>query len=510
MAGVISRRGFVAGASALSAATALQPWRPLSALAAPRSLPNPSTAPFDHVVVLMMENRSFDHFLGWLPGSDGIQDGLAYWDTSKPAKLYPTYQLAPDYQGCGYADPDHSWEGGAKQLNGGKLDGFLQTAAPDDTFPIGFYSEDTVPVLGALARNYTVSDYYFCSILAETFPNRFYQHAAATDRDHNNGVAMTTLSPTIWDRLAAASLTGKYYFVDTPFMGLWGATYAGIQHPVSDFLLDCANNTLPNVAFVDPKFQDEGTGTSIDDHPHADVRGGEWYIAQIYHAVRNSAAWGKTVMVLNYDEWGGFYDHVTPPQVVDSTTRPANSGPHPNYRQLGFRVPNVVISPFSPKGQIVHNDGNGPFEHTSVLKMIEWRWGLSSLTDRDKHARNLAELLDFSLARTDNPDVPVIELPPPSLPCGPLSTPARRPKPILIASSGGAASSGGGGTVGSGGNGLPNTSAAVPGVAPALAGAGLAGAAAAALGARMTRRRLLTARRRLPGDAGDNADREGA
>src|SRR5258708_4249487 len=115
----IGRREFLGGAAAIAALAAAEPWRALRALAAP---PNPSTAPFDHVVVLMMENRSFDHFLGWLPGADGIQAGRTYWDSSHPSRLYPTYELAPDYMGCGYGDPDHSWEGGVKQLNSGRLD----------------------------------------------------------------------------------------------------------------------------------------------------------------------------------------------------------------------------------------------------------------------------------------------------------------------------------------------------------------------------------------------------
>ncbi|HEV3235200.1 MAG TPA: alkaline phosphatase family protein, partial [Candidatus Dormibacteraeota bacterium] len=480
MAGTFGRRRFLAGAAAATALGAIEPWSAVRALAAGRlALPNPKTAPFDHVIVLMMENRSFDHFLGWLPGADGIQSGLAYWDTSKPAKLYPTYQLAPDYQGCGYADPDHSWEGGVKQLNGGKMDGFLQTALPNDTLPVGYYSEDSLPVLGALARSYTTSDYYFCSILAETFPNRFYQHAATTDRDHNMGVTSTTLSPTIWDRVAAAGLTGLYYSADVPFIGLWGTKYASITRTTANFLADCAAGNLPNLAFVDPSFEDEGTGTSVDDHPHADIRAGEAFIGQIYQAVRSSRQWNKTVMVLNYDEWGGFYDHVVPPKVIDTTTRPVGSGPHPDYRQLGFRVPNVIISPFSTKGRVVHNDGFGPFEHTSVLKMVEWRWGLSPLTDRDKNARNLAEMLDFNLQRTDTPTIPTV-IPPPRLPCLVAGLPANPPKPISIASGGDAKAGSAGANNGTGT--LPDTAAAGPvnsGAAPLAAGLGLAALAGA-------------------------------
>jgi len=355
-------------------------------------------APFDHVVVLMMENRSWDHFLGWLPGADGQQAGLSYTDTQGRARR--TYDLAPDFQGCGASDPNHSWSGGAIHLNRGKADGFLKTANPGDTLPIGYYTEKSVPVLGALARNYTTSDNYFGSILAETYPNRFYQHCARTDRDHNtmDECKLTT----IWDRLAGAGLTGTLYHQDLPFLALWRQRYLKIIKPFDRFLLDAASGSLPNVSFVDPAFAGEDQGASRDDHPHADVRSGESFISTVYEAVRHSPQWDRTVMVINYDEWGGFFDHVAPPRVVDDTPRKPGG---PDWMQLGFRVPNVVISPYARSGRIVR--GGAPFEHTSVLKMIEWRWGLKPLTARDAHARNLADYLDFSSKpRRDVPAVP--------------------------------------------------------------------------------------------------------
>ena len=161
-----------------------------------------------HVVVLMMENRWFDHFLGWLPGADGRHD-LTYLSTD--GNYYRNYPLAPDFQGCGYSDPDHSWEGFLVQRNFGKMDGFLQrptapadnpgmTLAKANTFPIGYYTNlspgrtrkavPDLPVIGALAEHYTVLDRYFCSFAGETFPNRFYQHAARTDR-----ITTRSLSP---------------------------------------------------------------------------------------------------------------------------------------------------------------------------------------------------------------------------------------------------------------------------------------------------------------------------
>ena len=190
-----------------------------------------------HVVVLMMENRSFDHFLGWLPGADGRHD-LTFLSTD--GNYYPNYRLAPDFQGCGYSDPNHSWEGFLVQHNFGKMDGFLQrptapadnpgvTLAKANTFPIGYYTNfrhdrtrkaiPDLPVIGALAEHYTVLDRYFCSFAGETFPNRFYQHAARTDRDHNS-FTISKLSA-IWDQLSPIPNnqgipTGGYFFRDLP------------------------------------------------------------------------------------------------------------------------------------------------------------------------------------------------------------------------------------------------------------------------------------------------------
>jgi phospholipase C len=417
---VLSRRNFLKGSFAAAGLAAAGPRLGFKAAA-------PVAAPFDHVIVVMMENRSFDHFLGWLPGADGRQAGLSY--TDRAGVTYPTYDLAPDYQGCGYADPDHSWEGGLVQLAGGANSGFLKTAKAGDTFPIGYYTEPSVPVLGALARSYTVSDNYFCSILAETYPNRFYQHSAMTPRDHN-GDSEPIVQPTIWDRLAAAGVSHRYYFTDVPFIGLWGAKYLGIAGHVTEFLASCAAGTLPAVSFVDPAFAGEDQGVSKDDHPHADIRNGEVFLSLLYNAVRLSPLWPKTVMLVNFDEWGGFFDHVVPPRVIDDYVNPT-AGRHPDYHQLGFRVPNVVVSPFSHKGMVVR--GGAPFEHTSALRMIEWRWGLAPLRARDAHARNLADMLDFSLQRTDMPAIPLPAVPT-TVACGVASTPARPPAPIRLAS----------------------------------------------------------------------------
>src|SRR3954470_23455817 len=138
-------------------------------------LPSPRNLPIDTFVVLMMENRSYDHYLGWLPNADGRQAGLTYVDAAGQA--HQTGRLAPDFQGCAHPDPDHSWEGGRQQVNGGAMDGFLRSGE-NDVFSIGYYAEPDLPFIGHAAKAFTTYDRFFCSLLASTYPNREYMHAA--------------------------------------------------------------------------------------------------------------------------------------------------------------------------------------------------------------------------------------------------------------------------------------------------------------------------------------------
>jgi len=131
------------------------------------AVPNSARSFIDHVIVVMMENRSFDHLLGWLPNADGKQAGLTYVDVQGVA--HATYPLAPDYTGCPHPDPTHSYDGGRAEYNGGRMDGFLR-AGDNDLYSIGYYDEASLPFYNSLARNYTSFDRYFCSILAGTFP----------------------------------------------------------------------------------------------------------------------------------------------------------------------------------------------------------------------------------------------------------------------------------------------------------------------------------------------------
>lgn len=350
-------------------------------------LPPPHKSGIDHIVVVMMENRSFDHFLGWLPGANGQQAGLSYYDELN--QPHSTFHLT-DPQNCPFQDPDHSYSGGRIQYDSGACDGWLR-AGSNDLFPIGYYVDSDLSFLGQAAASWTVCDNYFSGILAPTFPNRIYMHAAQTDRIDQSSTICSL--PTIWDRLAAAGLRGTYYYSDIPFTALWGSRYLGISRPLTEFLGDCTVGNLPEVSFLDPRFVNESNGTSNDDHPHADIRNGEVFLSQVYQAVTQGPDWHSTVLVINFDEWGGFFDHVPPPlryPVPRSDVAAGSDG------RSGFRVPTLVISPFARRSYVSHTQ----FDHTSVLSLIEWRWDLPPLSVRDASANSLATALDFA-----NPDV---------------------------------------------------------------------------------------------------------
>jgi len=402
-----SRRTFLRGAAATGGFLALDPFSPaeLAFFRAP-ALPAPAASGIEHVVVLMMENRSFDHMLGWVEGADGQQAGLRYADAA--GTLHRTHRLAPDYQGCGHPDPDHSYAGGRIELNGGACDGWLR-AGSNDSYAIGYYVKKDVPFFAGASSQWTVCDRYFSAIMAGTFANRIYQHAAQTDR-LSNTFELSTL-PTIWDRLAAAGLKGHYYFSDLPFLALWGSKYLDIARPIASFFADAAAGTLPAVSFVEPRFLGEEIGASNDDHPHADIRNGQAFMNLVYSAVTASPAWSNTVFVINYDEWGGFFDHVPPP----AAPIPAADQAAGNLDGLlGFRTPCFVISPLARREAVA----NVALDHTSILNMIEWRWGLEPLTVRDAGAANLAEVLQF-----DAPDLRAKQFDVPAGPFGQLCSP---------------------------------------------------------------------------------------
>ena len=320
--------------------------------------------------------------------------------------MQKTHPLAPDFQGCGHPDPDHSFQGGRVEYDGGACDGWLR-AGMNDSYAIGYYTQPRPGVLraggaamdgdGPLFRRHhggDVSEPHLPACGPDRSP---HQHVRHQRRCRRSGIAWRD-----------KRIEGRYYFSDVPFLALWGDKYLPISRPLAAFVADALAGDLPAVAFVDPRFVDEESGTSGDDHPHADIRNGEAFLNLIYTAVTRSPAFAHTVLVINYDEWGGFFDHVPPPTAPIPA---ADAAAGNTDGRLGFRTAALLVAPWAPAGVVSHVQ----FDHTSVLRMIEWRWGLEPLTVRDQTANNLAEALDFTRARTH---VPLF-----SVPAGPFGAP---------------------------------------------------------------------------------------
>jgi phospholipase C len=414
----LTKTALLAGAAGL--ATALPAKTLISQAASVQTapgLPSPGNMPIDTFVVLMQENRSFDHYFGWHPNADAKNAGLSYPDDQ--GVPHPTHPLAPDFQGCAFNDPDHSWEGGRTQYDGGKLDGFRKS--PNDDFALGYYDKADIPFIPAVADAFTLYDRYFCSLLGPTWPNREYMHSATSGGNRTNAEPQDAVAAipdgglykwlTIWDLMLAQGLEVTYYFSDLAFIGVFGPRYLSIIKPVSEFYADAAAGNLPNLAFVDPMFLDGGGGRGLsgDEHPHGDIRIGQAFMADIVHAFVNSPQFRRGAMFVNYDEWGGFFDHVSPVLVPDDRQ---SSNIDDNFGITGFRIPGVAISPYARRGYVSHMT----VTHESILKLLSYRFGLGYLNRRHRYASNIGRSFDWENPNFDMPNLPQ-PLPPITTPC---------------------------------------------------------------------------------------------
>lgn len=371
----INRRDFIISATALAGGAAL------GCKHTDDPGPISEVASLDHIIVVTMENRSFDHLLGWAPGADGRQAGLSYSDNEGVAN--PTHHLTIT-SSCAFTSPNHSFDGGRQEYNNGACDGWLQTPG-NDLYSIGYYLSSDLPFLGKAAAEWLVLDRYFCPLMGPTYPNRVISLAGETDRiDNTLDVAVL---PTIWDRLTAAGLSGKNYGRTFTSSILWGARYASLIRPITEFYSDAGAGKLPNVSFVDP---DLSADTTDSYHPPGDIRNGEAFLAGIYKAVTTSPQWKNSLLIITFDEWGGFFDHVPPPVGAVSQAE-RNLGITDGLR--GFRVPTVLVSPFVKRKSV----SSRVYDHASVLRLIESRWNLQPLSVRDAQANNLMDEIDLGI-----------------------------------------------------------------------------------------------------------------
>lgn len=326
------------------------------------------------IVVLCMENRSFDHALGSLSllegrGVDGLRGGET--NNSSRGDSVGVFRL----DDLTVADPPHSWDACHAQWNGGRNDGFVRAhEGPNEREVMGYHVRAQLPVTYALADAYALADRWFCSVLGPTWPNRFYLHGGTALGQRGNAPVLGFSS--IFARLARAGVQSRNYYHDVPWaLGGYGKLL-GLSR-IEDFFEDAASGRLPPFCVIDPQFFGP---MANDDHPDHDVRLGQALIGSVYAALARSPQWGRCLFVLTYDEHGGFFDHVPPPTVVDA---------HPDFRTMGFRVPSLVVGPLVRRGVV-----STVLEHTSVVATVARRYRLPELNARVTTANDLSVCLD--------------------------------------------------------------------------------------------------------------------
>jgi phospholipase C len=411
--GTLRRRDFLrrTAYTAGLAGAALSPGQLFAQAARAQSslLPSASNNPINHFVVLMMENRSFDHYFGWLSGADGIQN-QSFPDPDNGGVMVSTRHASTmgdsQWQGCGHPDPGHGWDDGRAQLAGGFL------AGSNDEFALTYYNEGDLGFVHPAGKAFTVYDRFHCSLMGPTWPNRYYMWSAQSGGLITNDPPVATAGnqwETLFDRalknnpanLPSAGPTVRYYNSDLPFSATWGPRGVPWTRPVADYYAACASGTLENIVLVDPPFLDGGggDGMSADEHPLGDVRLGQAFMSDIVHAFINSEHWRHGALFIVYDEWGGFFDHVTPPSVPDDRQ---NSDINLDFGQMGFRVPAVAISPYANRAAVNHTLCG--FE--SIIKMITQRFHLGNLCTRDANANNIGTTFNYTSPHFDVPDLP--------------------------------------------------------------------------------------------------------
>ena len=375
--------------------------------------------PVRHVVVLMLENRSFDCMLGLLypsgPGFDGLTgaeenvwhqagggtEAIQVW---RDPTLSPTALTVPDPDpGELFTDIHmqiHGLAGNGGPTMGGFVDNYMRqpptSPAPDPYAAMHYFSPDQVPVISQLGRAYAVSDRWFASAPCQTWPNRFFVHCATAGGYVNNDPTHFPYTmETVFNRLSGVNASWRIYFHDIPqaatLSRLWGDLLSNFRW-FQDFAGDAAKGDLPAYTFIEPRYFADTVSGAVpnDEHPPHNVADGEALIAAVYNALRRGPAWTETLLIITYDEHGGCYDHVVPPPATPP------GGPYPDGFQFdyyGVRVPAVIVSPYVAPGSIIRPSGLMVFDHTSILATLRGLFGFQPLTGRDAAAPGLLSAL---------------------------------------------------------------------------------------------------------------------
>lgn len=373
---------------------------PVQAAASSPAVSQPST-PIQHLVVLLQENHSFDNYFGTYPGADGLPAGTKMVvDPANPGAGYVT----PWHIGNStITDLSHSAATFNAQYDNGKMDGFvsaLNSRNQNGRLSMGYYDDRDIPYYWNLADNFVLFDQFFSSAKDGSFANHMYWVAGIPPVTQKGQKLSDMLAkvPTIFDRLQAAGISWKFYvqnydpnltyrnlgtsgnrasqviwvpllnfdrFIDDPALS---------SHIVdlSQYYVDLDNGTLPSVAYLIP--------SGASEHPPSSLQTGQTFVKTLIQELMRSTAWDSSAFLFAYDDWGGWYDHVTPIQV--------------DAYGYGPRVPAILVSPYAKKGYIDHT----MLDFTSILKFIEQNWGVASLADRDANANDFLSAFDFNQA----------------------------------------------------------------------------------------------------------------
>jgi phospholipase C len=403
-------------------------------------MPENQLSAIQHIVHLMLENRSFDHMLGFLYADsgniapngapfDGLTGNESNPDTNgDPVSVFKINPAASDAYFMPGADPGEGYANTNSQLfgsgnapvpptatNQGFVTNFDATIAWDQrvgrsveagtmaTNIMGIFTPEALPVLSGLARGFAVCDQWFSSVPTETFPNRAFACAATSQGHMNDGTSSYTVQ-SIFGLMTAQGQTWKIYGYDEQpltrknFPDTLSAPDANFGE-FADFTADAAAGRLAQYSFLEPSWGSAGNSQ----HPNYDVSLGEKLIHDVYYALRGGPGWNQTLLFITYDEHGGCYDHVPPPSgAVPPDDSPGEYGF--DFTRFGVRVPAVLVSPLIAAGTVFRvPEGSMPLDHTCVLKTVETRWGLPALTRRDAAALDAGDALTLQAPRTDDP-----------------------------------------------------------------------------------------------------------
>jgi len=386
-----------------------------------KSAPLGKDIPIDTIVIVMMENRSFDHYFQKAK-EHGLTDlDVAPADFSNPGKDGKPVTIHRDTRLC-FVDTNHNWDGTHEQVGAtDKMDGFVVTNDGHHEVPVNgapdmnagdramtFYDKPDLPFMYYAAEQFAIGDRYFCSVQGPTWPNRMFLYASSsfgrTSNDFPEGA-----DTILFDLLEKRGVSWKIYAGGTPGAGIFITQFLAYREEHlafsgDEFFADAAAGKLPQVVFLDPKLAAEGF-SSNDEHPPAIMQIGQEWLARVVKTMIESPQWSRSALFLTYDEHGGLYDHVPPPKACEPDTRPPQLA-GAKFDRYGIRVPFAVISPYAKKRYVSHR----VYDHTSIARFVQARFTLPALSKRDANAEAPWDMFDFATPPNQKP------APPPAVP----------------------------------------------------------------------------------------------